>query len=1022
MYLYIKGFRTIQQYECEFHSQSITLISGTSGAGKTTLMNAILWCLYGKLKNVRKFGTKSGACIVKIELGNIKITRSKSPESLIFEQEELVFKDDEAQSKVLERFGTHDIWLSCCYLRQGSRNKFLESSPSERLALLSELCFSSHSPDIYLEKIDEKSKETTKEFERQNDFYKRELELFQKKRKENPKYKEDILTKEQKDNYIQRIHSNEISVLEEHLSTCERLESSYLSLLETKNQWVTKFPNYKGYLIEPEQKVKLLEILKEDKSNYSPHNQLKHLETEIQNLMSRKILYETYLDEFNKKSSSFPDYKKFIFTSSQIEEYRQHVSFLINQIENLEKQWRETTIQRSNYENWTKELHELDTKVSCLPHPDQIQISLQIILEKIQEVKTSNEIQRKLSELQSRLSEFEDVWYDDKVEIRNVSLDEINRSVFLEKRTGERKDLIQKLSIQDNKESVQKGIDVRRRVCEIQFLWNYISELQDLEMKIDEYDGKIKSLGKRKDWITEEELPKKILELNTLRETLICPKCSTGLRFDNGRLMECHTNISKDKVDQFSKWIEDSKKRLEWTMEKQKLDYEMSRKVEHFETECQRMSITQEQLYEYPKLEESDKQKIFLEILELERYISTYDEEYIPANILQSSHRKWCAHLIWEQIKDVEKCIDKSAYETLDELEHRKEECILKLSRLELWTQSMEELKKKIEKCSFHEDVSSDKIDQMKEELERTKVLLQNYEKSKEIDDLSRKMDELDGSDLDTLIESKRKELDLEWTRIEKERKEWEEAKSIIQKAETANTINELDKKISEIIFDDPKEIKVKIDKWRAETEIMKEKIGKSEKAEELLNEKMRLEKQRLDVIELSNQVSVISTMKSIANELEHKRMISILSTINDFANELLTILFDEPIKIEFMVYKTLKNSSHASDKTKPSIVYKLLYRGYEMDHVDQLSGGEGDRVSLAVTCALFQMSKFPFLLLDEFAASLDLNTKEMAIKSLKTFLGVGMNQYKSILCISHDTVEGIYDYIINMNQTPYKS
>jgi ABC-type molybdenum transport system ATPase subunit/photorepair protein PhrA len=63
----------------------------------------------------------------------------------------------------------------------------------------------------------------------------------------------------------------------------------------------------------------------------------------------------------------------------------------------------------------------------------------------------------------------------------------------------------------------------------------------------------------------------------------------------------------------------------------------------------------------------------------------------------------------------------------------------------------------------------------------------------------------------------------------------------------------------------------------------------------------------------------------------------------------------------------------------------------------------------------LFRFTKFPFLLLDEFASSLDLNTKETAIKTLKTFLGVGINQSKSILCISHDTVEGIYDHTIRL-------
>jgi DNA repair exonuclease SbcCD ATPase subunit len=190
-----------------------------------------------------------------------------------------------------------------------------------------------------------------------------------------------------------------------------------------------------------------------------------------------------------------------------------------------------------------------------------------------------------------------------------------------------------------------------------------------------------------------------------------------------------------------------------------------------------------------------------------------------------------------------------------------------------------------------------------------------------------------------------------------------------------------------------------------------KSKLLISEKAEEIANEKKTLELQRANVVNLSNKLSSISKLKVLANELAHKRMLTLLDTINDFTNEMLTILFDEPMKIEFTVYKMTKSK----DKVKPSIVYKIFYKGYELDSVDQLSGGEADRVSLALTCALFRFTKFPFLLLDEFASSLDLNTKETAIKTLKTFLGVGINQSKSILCISHDTVEGIYDHTIRL-------
>ena len=248
-----------------------------------------------------------------------------------------------------------------------------------------------------------------------------------------------------------------------------------------------------------------------------------------------------------------------------------------------------------------------------------------------------------------------------------------------------------------------------------------------------------------------------------------------------------------------------------------------------------------------------------------------------------------------------------------------------------------------------------------------------------------------------------------------KQREERKQRISQIQNSihlcEKAEKIKDIDNKLS-IPFESPELILKELEDEKSKIEESKQKIQKSKLAEELLEQRNQLESQRNELVILSNKVGNLSNLKLIANELEHKRMISILETINDFSNEILTILFDEPIKIEFSVYKVTKTK----DKIKPSIVYKLLYKGNEIDHVDQLSGGEGDRVSLAVTCAMFQFSKFPFLLLDEFASSLDLNTKESTVKSLKTFLGIGTNQSKSILCISHDTVEGIYDHIIQCN------
>lgn len=1047
MYIQIKGFRTIQQYECEFQSESITLISGPSGVGKTTLMNAIFWCLYGTLKNVRKFGTKTGTCMVKIDLGNMRMTRSKSPETFLFEEisgEDVsaTYKDDEAQEKIVNLFGSSMIWLSSCYLSQGTRNKFLESSPSERLSLLSELCFSNQSPEIHMEKIEEKMKDSTKQFERENDFYRRDLDLFQKRRKEYPKYKEDLLTSQQKQSFEEKVHSQDLLRLEEQLSIAERLESTRLSLLDTRNQLYSKFPNYKDYLLSSDQKNILTEIISTiPYPGSSPRRGglLVDIENEIQELEKKKVLLTSYLDQYNQKRSehNFIDYREYLLSKDSLSEMNLLMNQLHVEIEEMEKKWRSLFHHKTNHSTWSKEIDDLEVEINTLRTDVELSNLLDDVTKKIQMTKELLETKRRREDLYSKLKDYEDIVCMD-IECRKIESQEMNDSILKEKKIEERRNLLSSMNIQDRKDLVQKGIDIRKRVIEVQSLWSFVDELQSLEIKINELDDKIARLKPSKGipWINEKDLPEKILELNSLKETLTCPKCTTNLRFESNHLVECRSPVSKDKIEQLSKWIEDSKRRLEWIQARQILEEEMNRMVGIFETNCQKINITQEGLYDFPRLEESEKQKLYQEMNELERILPTYEFSFISCDVLHQMNRKWEAKIIQDKIDHLDETpvtsIDLSEDDTL-RLEREKEDLVRECSLRSHMEQRMKNLRRSLDDAKVHmdecEDCSLERIDQNRKRLDEIREIFQNHNKSKEIFEIQEKIqslgipiENLDRSlnMIDDEILSMRDRLDKEWRRIEEERKRWEEAKEKMKLVEDAEMIREMDEKVEGIVFQDPREMKNKIQILKLEIEDCKSRLLKCEKAEELSKEKSRLEEQRSQVIHLSNCVSRISTLKMIANELEHKRMISILDTINDFANEILTILFDEPIKIEFMVYK----KSKTNDKIKPSIVYKLLYKGYEMDHVDQLSGGEGDRVSLAVTCALFHFSKFPFLLLDEFASSLDLNTKEIAIKSLKAFLGIGQTDIqegsgsKGILCISHDTVEGIYDCIIPIEKS----
>ena len=91
----------------------------------------------------------------------------------------------------------------------------------------------------------------------------------------------------------------------------------------------------------------------------------------------------------------------------------------------------------------------------------------------------------------------------------------------------------------------------------------------------------------------------------------------------------------------------------------------------------------------------------------------------------------------------------------------------------------------------------------------------------------------------------------------------------------------------------------------------------------------------------------------------------------------------------------------------KPTVNIKIHYRGINYSKINELSGGEIDRISLVITLALNKMSSIPVILLDEVLSSLDMNAKESCLSIVKSY-----SNMKTILTIDHEGVEGYYDAI----------
>ena len=81
MKLHLRNFRCYEDKVFDFGESGVTLLSGPSGVGKSTIMLAIHFVLFGVGTKLPTHGKKS--CSVELVLPDIKIVRSKGPVRLV---------------------------------------------------------------------------------------------------------------------------------------------------------------------------------------------------------------------------------------------------------------------------------------------------------------------------------------------------------------------------------------------------------------------------------------------------------------------------------------------------------------------------------------------------------------------------------------------------------------------------------------------------------------------------------------------------------------------------------------------------------------------------------------------------------------------------------------------------------------------------------------------------------------------------------------------------------------------------
>jgi DNA repair exonuclease SbcCD ATPase subunit len=134
MFLKVKNFRCYESAIFTFDDNGLVLLYGNSGKGKSSILMAINFALFGIGGKIVRRGET--ACSVELQFGDLKVVRTKRPNRLVVND---IYEDDVAQNIINEKFGV--VFNNTGYIEQNATNSFIMMSPADKLQFLEKFAF-----------------------------------------------------------------------------------------------------------------------------------------------------------------------------------------------------------------------------------------------------------------------------------------------------------------------------------------------------------------------------------------------------------------------------------------------------------------------------------------------------------------------------------------------------------------------------------------------------------------------------------------------------------------------------------------------------------------------------------------------------------------------------------------------------------------------------------------------------------------------------------------------------------------
>lgn len=1003
MRLEIQNFRCFRSKTIyEFNSGALTLLKGNSGAGKSTILESIRWCLYGSLRNIYPSGftpSNTNKTLVSIEIMGNKITRSQAPEQLSIitsynNQNSITLTQEAAQKYIDGMFGNKDVWLASSFIRQNERCPLITASNSERMSLLNEILFGNdittpyENPDFYVEKIEDEldkvSKEITGKTAIFNNCYNKYMDLYNSF--ENV-YNWENMSSETVEQY--RAYIEELKL---------RLDIKSKELINISN-----LENQKKYLREKLLSLNDVREVKEETIN-ELNIKLSNIQTQINKVIQDKTKYDSLQKEldFHKSNFNVDDLK---LSPSVLEN---EIKNLKNEIYELEKKafiikTNETKKQNLalQIESNTKELLNNETQLQKYTTQD-VDMLKQILNNSIIYESMTN-IQNKINTLNlTELTNEEDI----------VSFEKKYQSNYIDLKYSLQ--VCQKYNVQLNE--ITERIENYRRIIEFDKI-----QKQHLNNK-KLYDAKTNELNKLKNEIItfdkqqyyiENDMEINEINIKALIENiqtklgspLKCPKCDCTLEYNNGVLTVPNFEIidkslGLTKIQKLKELLNIISRNNSVQNLINKIENEISL-IEPFDTNIISQNVYSE-----------------IEI----RNIQTFIDE---CSRIQTTFEISNLSVLEEKISNLKKCIEYHKYvKEFNELNAKFNSGITvrndlselrnEIAVIPMLISNIERIRSNIDKLNIENQNII--IDESYESI-NTFILCKKEELKNKEPEYTKSVQSHKTYELIRQIESRILEIDVNNISVDK-------LKNIEQeKIETQNSITELRQMLlsykeylkiksdydSIILITSADIIQNEIDTLNENLKEYSNMHTKSIQMLNLVNDRNELEKIRDEVVNITNKQSNLNILKSIIVETSNNALQNLVDSINNSVNNILEELFDNGIIVELKLYKEIKTKQ----KSKPCVNIEVYVNGNSYD-INALSGGERDRISMAFTIALACIHSSPIVLLDECLSSLNLDLKADSIDVIKKYLIEQSN--KLVLNIEHANIEGLYNEIVEVN------